>query len=135
MCRATSQVHAPAGNLDKEQHVQPTKPDRVDGEEIDGNHALRLRAEELTPRRTLALARWAELVLAENLPDGGRVHDHAKVFQFTDYALIAPTGIFVRQAQNKFSSLELDRRPTAAAVVGPALGDQSPIATEQVWPA
>jgi hypothetical protein len=37
------------GNFDEEQHVQPPQPDRVDGEEIDGDEALRLRLEELKP--------------------------------------------------------------------------------------
>jgi hypothetical protein len=41
--RASSKVDAPAADLDEEQHVQPLEPDGVDGEEIHGDDALRLR--------------------------------------------------------------------------------------------
>jgi len=80
MCHAASHVHAPTGDLDEEQHVQPTKPERVDGEEIDGDYAPRLRTQELTPRWTRSCARWAEVVLAEDLPDGCRRHEDANPF-------------------------------------------------------
>ena len=51
----------------KEQHVQPFQPDGVDGEEIHRDHALRLRAQKLAPRKTAALACWAELFRKEHL--------------------------------------------------------------------
>jgi hypothetical protein len=31
---ATGEVHAPSGDLDKEQHVQTLEPDRVNSQEI-----------------------------------------------------------------------------------------------------
>ena len=67
MRRAAGQVHATTGDFDEEQHVQPLEPDGVDGKEIHCNGALRLRAQELTPRRTLALPCWTELLLAQDL--------------------------------------------------------------------
>jgi hypothetical protein len=38
--------------LDHEQHVQPGQPDRLDSEEIAGQHATGLRAQERTPPRS-----------------------------------------------------------------------------------
>jgi hypothetical protein len=35
-------VDAPAALLDEEEHVQPLQRDRLDGEEVDCEHALRL---------------------------------------------------------------------------------------------
>ena len=67
MRRAAGQVHATTGDFDEEQHVQPLESDSVDGEEIHCYGALRLRAQELTPRRTLALACWTELLLTQDL--------------------------------------------------------------------
>jgi len=67
MRRAAGQIHATTGDFDEEQHGQPLEPDGVDGEEIHGNDALRLRVQELTPRRTLALACWTKLLLAQDL--------------------------------------------------------------------
>jgi len=46
---AASEVHTPAGYLDQEQHVQSLKLDRVDGEDIERDGALRLGVEERTP--------------------------------------------------------------------------------------
>ena len=67
MRRAAGQVHATTGDSDEEQHVEPLEPDGVDGEEIHGNDALGVRAQELTPRRTLALACWTKRLLAQDL--------------------------------------------------------------------
>src|SRR5207248_8569141 len=67
MRRAAGQVHATTGDSDEEQHVEPLEPDDVDGEEIHGNDALGVRAQELTPRRTLALACWTKRLLAQDL--------------------------------------------------------------------
>jgi hypothetical protein len=37
-------MHAPASQLDEEEHVQPSQPERLDREEIAGDHRLRLQA-------------------------------------------------------------------------------------------
>jgi putative ABC transport system permease protein len=42
----------------------PSKPDRVDSEEVDGDQALRLRVKELTPRWTVTPTRWTRMYLA-----------------------------------------------------------------------
>jgi hypothetical protein len=42
--RAASEVHPSALELDEEKHVQPLQEDRLDGEEVDRDHAVRLRA-------------------------------------------------------------------------------------------
>jgi hypothetical protein len=39
---AAGEVDAPATQLDEEEHVQPLQRDRLDGEEVDREHALRL---------------------------------------------------------------------------------------------
>jgi hypothetical protein len=40
---ATGGVHAPSSDLDKEQYARLPEPERVNGQEIDGDHAFRLR--------------------------------------------------------------------------------------------
>jgi hypothetical protein len=52
---AAGEVDAPAGELDEEQDVQPLQRDRLDGEEVDREHALRLLAQERSPRQAKAL--------------------------------------------------------------------------------
>ena len=48
---ATSEMHAAAAELDKEEHVEPLQRNGLDREEVDREHAVRLRVQELTPER------------------------------------------------------------------------------------
>jgi len=131
MCRAASQVHAPTGDLDEEQHVQPTKPDGVDGEEIDGDDAPRLRTHELTPRWTGSCAGWAEVVLAEHLPNGRRRHEDAHAFQFANDALITPARILACQPDDQLSNVTADRRSAGPSRVGPAVRHQASVPAQK----
>src|ERR1039458_1548516 len=54
------EMHAPRRELDEEQHVDPLQHERVDREEIARAHALRLAADELTPRDPATLAGWSD---------------------------------------------------------------------------
>jgi hypothetical protein len=49
--RAAGQVDAAASELDEEQHVEAAQRDRFDGEEVAGDHARGLLAEEVPPTR------------------------------------------------------------------------------------
>jgi hypothetical protein len=53
--------------FDEEQHVQALQPDSIDGKEINRDHARRLRAQELAPRRAPSLPRRPELLLVGEL--------------------------------------------------------------------
>jgi hypothetical protein len=43
-------MDAAAAQFDEEEHVQPLQPDRLDGEEVNREHALAVRAQELALR-------------------------------------------------------------------------------------
>jgi hypothetical protein len=131
MGRASREVHAPAGDLDEKQHVQPPEPDRVDREEIDRDQASRLRMKELPARWSPAVTGWAEVFLAEDFPYRGRRHRHAQPFQFTNDALVPPTWILARDSQNEVSDLMIRRPSASSATVRPAPGDQPPMPAEQ----
>jgi hypothetical protein len=60
-------VHPSALELDEEEHVQPLQEDRLDGEEVDRDHAVRLSTQELAPREPGTLARWPEAGPLEEL--------------------------------------------------------------------
>ncbi|MBK5220926.1 MAG: hypothetical protein JJE35_14280, partial [Thermoleophilia bacterium] len=45
---------------DEEEHVDPSQGNGVDGEEVAGDHALRLVADELTPGEATTFSGWAE---------------------------------------------------------------------------
>src|SRR5437868_6501964 len=67
---AAGQVDTSAAELDEEEHVQPPQRDRLDGEEVDREHARGLRSQERVPGESGALAGRAESRLAQDLRDG-----------------------------------------------------------------
>jgi hypothetical protein len=52
-------MDAPAFQLNEEEHVEAAQRERLDGEEIAGEHARRLLAQELPPARARAPRRGA----------------------------------------------------------------------------
>src|SRR6266516_5605453 len=125
--RAAAQVDAPAGELDEEEHVQPLQRDRLDGEEIDGEHALGLRPQKGRPGESGALAGRAEPRLPQDLSHRCRRNGDAEAVQLTGEPLIAPARVLARQPKHQRTDLAADRRPTAASAIGPAPGDQAPM--------
>jgi hypothetical protein len=59
------EVHPSAGQLDEEQDIHPLQEDRVDGEEIAGQDAGGLLAQERPPGRWGASGRGVKTVSAE----------------------------------------------------------------------
>ena len=57
---APREMHATSAELDEEEHVEPLQPDRLHGEEIDGEQAAPMRSDELAPGRARARADWSE---------------------------------------------------------------------------
>ncbi len=71
-------MHAATLELDEEEHVEPLQRDRLDREEVDGKHALRLRAEKRSPGEPGALARRTEPRALEELTHRGCRDDNAQ---------------------------------------------------------
>jgi hypothetical protein len=67
-------VDAAASELDEEEDVEALQRDRLDGEEIDGEHALSLLPHKHPPAESAAVASWPETRVAEDFPNGGRRH-------------------------------------------------------------
>src|SRR4029450_10362180 len=59
---AAGQVDAAAFELDEEEHVEASERDRLDSEEVTGEHARGLLTEELSPARPGAPRRRPQLV-------------------------------------------------------------------------
>jgi hypothetical protein len=59
--RAAGKPDAPARERDEEQHVVPAQKRGLDGEEIAGDDARRLRSQELAPARSAAPRRRLQL--------------------------------------------------------------------------
>ncbi len=66
---ATGEVDAAGSEFDEEEHVQAAEPERLDGEEVAGDHRGSLGAEELAPVELGASAGRRDAGLTEDLGD------------------------------------------------------------------
>src|SRR5262245_59547206 len=68
---AAGEVNAAALQFDEEENAEPVERDRLDGEEVDREHAVGLLAQERPPGRAGTLAGRTNPRIAEDLPDRG----------------------------------------------------------------
>ena len=97
---AASQMYPPAAQLDKEEHVEASEPERVDGEEIAGDHGLCVRTKELTPAQPSPRLGRRDTGLAQDGANRRRGHVGAHTGELADDPLIAPTRILTSDAQH-----------------------------------
>ena len=127
----TEDVHPPGRHLHDEQDIQALEEDRIDGEEVTRQQALRLDAEELSPGRIHA-ARSGPVPPGAQDPPDRRVADLvAEPGQFAVYAPISPPRVLPCQLQRQVSDLPADRWPTPPVRVGPFPGDQAAMPGQQ----
>src|SRR5829696_1693354 len=93
----TSEVDSSDVQLDEEQHVPPLQKHGVHGEEVAGEDAGCLAAQERPPRRGSGSSIWCRLeaVGAQDPGDGAGRDSAAKVQQFPADALVAQRGFSV----------------------------------------
>ncbi len=108
-------MHATAAELDEEEHVQASEPERLDGEEVAGDHRLRLRTEELAPAQASPGAGGRHAGLPQDLPNRRRSDLHAHTGQLTNDPLIPPAWVLTGNPQNEIADALRDRGPAGAA--------------------
>jgi hypothetical protein len=106
--RDAEQVHDAPFDLDDEEHVVRPHQHGVDGEEVGGNDALGLGAQELGPGRPSAPWGEAKAVGSKDVGDASLRDAGAERLQFADDPQIAPRGFSV--ARRKISSTVLSGR-------------------------
>jgi hypothetical protein len=106
--RAAGNVDSSATELDEEEHMQPLRPDGLDGEEVDRDHTVRLRTQELPPRESGALPDWPEAGLAQEPACGGGGDRESEPVEFAGDPLVAPTRVLSGEAQQQLADLAAD---------------------------
>ena len=82
--------------------------------------------------RAASRARWTELVLVQDLPDGGRRNDDAETLQFAHDSLITPARVLACQPDDHRSDLTADRRPPCTSWVRPSFRrHEAPVPLQQ----
>ena len=116
-----------------EEHVQPAEPERVDREEIAGDHRLGVRPEQLVPREAAALARRAQPLAAQDLADaGGGDAKPPEAANFSGDPLIPPARVLACEPQHQFADLPLQlRSATPATRIRPASAHEVAMPTNE----
>jgi hypothetical protein len=129
---ATGEVDAPVFEFDEEEHVEAAEGDRFDGEEVAGEHARGLPANERRPARSSAARRGLEPSGGKETPDRARREAKVELDQFTGNPLVAPARVLARELQHQFAQLMV-RRWTAglAPHIRPSPAHQLPMPTQQ----
>jgi hypothetical protein len=104
-----------AAELDKEEHVEPAEPKRVDPEEVARDHRLGVRPEKRAPGEAGALARRPEPCLAQDLADAGGGDAQPEAAEFADDPPIAPARVLACEAQPEFADIGCQLRSAGAS--------------------
>src|ERR1019366_6220593 len=102
--------------LDDEQHVITAEQNGVDREEISGQEAFGLGAEELAPAGPNSPGRGSKAVTAEDTGDAGFRDIDAKLSKFPDDAEVAPAGVLTSLSGQSWVSLWITRGGNVSAV-------------------
>jgi hypothetical protein len=96
-----------------------------DGEEIAGDDARCLRAQELAPAWSHLPRCWLQLRLGEQPADAGRRHAEAKLLQLAADPAMAPMRVLPREPQHQLANLRRQFRPSTPP------GRLSPLPTDE----
>src|SRR5262249_51785946 len=118
-------------DFDEEEYVEAPQRDRLDGEEVDGEHALRLLPQECAPGESAAPACRREACLLEDLPNSSRRHPEAEPVDLACDPLVAPPRILPGAPKHQDTDRSMEGRTPGATAVGPAAGDKSPMPAQQ----
>ena len=112
---AARQVHAAACEFDAEEQVEAAQRDRLDGEEVAGEHAGGLLAQELRPARPRAPRRRPKPVGKQDAPDRARRDTQAQLQQLAGDPRVAPARVLPSEAQSELADAIIDRRTAAVS--------------------
>jgi len=98
-------VHAPAAELEEEEHIEAAEPERVDREEIAGDDRLGVSAQELAPAELGASAGRGHPGLPEDLGDRRCRDAYADTGELADDPLVTPPRVLTREPQHQLTDL------------------------------
>src|SRR5919199_4257663 len=103
-------MDAAAFELDGEEHVEAAQRERLDGEEVAGQHARGLLAQELPPARARAPRRRPQLACKQDAPDRARRDTQTQLQQLAGDPRVAPARVLAGEAQHELSHAAVERR-------------------------
>src|ERR1035437_3364790 len=101
MRRCGTEVDPPAAELDERKDVEGAEPGGLDGEEVAGDDAIRLRPQELGPGRARAPRGRTEPGGSEQGPDRRRTDTDTELAELAVDPDAAPPGVLPGQPENE----------------------------------
>jgi hypothetical protein len=113
--------------------VQGLQPDRLDREEVTGQHAVSLGAQELRPGRTAPSRSRGNAMCSKDPPDGGGPDLDPSLLKLTLDPHVTPARILPGQANNQCNDFRMDWWPSRLSLlpICPSPLDQLPMPAEQ----
>jgi hypothetical protein len=102
---AACEVHLPRAELEEEEHVQASAPERLDGEEVARDDRRGVRTQELAPAELGASAGRRRAGLPEDLGDCRRRDSLTDTCELPDDPLVAPARVLKGKAQHQLAEL------------------------------
>src|SRR5213596_796543 len=113
-------MHAPASQLNEEEHVEASEPECLDREEVARDHRMRVRTDERAPAEPSPRTGGRHVCLAQDLGNGRCRDPYADTGQLTDDPLVAPTRVLARKTKNELADfLGYPRSAGTTPGVGP----------------
>jgi hypothetical protein len=106
-------VHAAGAEVDREQHVHRSKPDRLRSEQVEGQDPLRLGPEELAPGRTVWPGSRPQPVRPQQRANLRRGDPDAELGELAPDSQVAPPRVLPSHPQDELSNLAWNRWPAA----------------------
>src|SRR5204863_3172041 len=103
---AACDVDAPAVELEEEEHIEASEPERFDSEEVAGDDRVGVSTHEVAPAELGASTGRRHAGLPQDLGDRRCRHAHSDTGEFTDDPLVAPARILTpsRSTSSRISS-------------------------------
>ena len=138
MARHPKDMNSPRPDLKDKEHVDPAQQHGIDGEEITGQHRLRLRPAELPPRRSATPRRWIQSRPAQDVPHCCWRHAIAQADQLTVDTAVTPRRVLPGKPDHELADHCSDSRATADRLPlrreGPVPNDQLPVLAQlRLW--
>src|SRR5438128_8274123 len=105
-------MHTPPAELEEEEHIQPSEPERLDREKVAGDNRAGVGTQELAPAELGASADRRHAGLPQDLGDRRCRDADADTGEFTDDPLVTPARVLAREPQHKLTDLLGDRGST-----------------------
>ncbi len=135
--RDPGEMNPPGSHFDDEQDVEPAQECGIDAREVGRDDPCCLGADELHPRRAIAVTGGVDVGGSEDLPHGGCCDGVSKSGEFAVESTVAPAGVLAGESDDEFADFGFHGWPPAPRGwwLSPESGDESTMPADHcLWP-